>query len=202
MVGPFGIITVLPTTPYTMSQPDHDDDDIEIVSKSQMKREMSALQDLGEALIPLDAKVLQTLNLPERLYNAIIEAKRIKANGAIARQRQFIGKLMRNVDPAPIHALLDARAGVSDRHNAWLHQLERTREKLITDAKAAESLIAEHPGVDIQRLRQLIRAAQKERADLEAGKQIPPKAFRELFQLLKDIIPEPPLLPDTEGSDD
>ncbi|WP_148716176.1 ribosome biogenesis factor YjgA [Chitinolyticbacter meiyuanensis] len=184
-----------------MSQPEHDDD-IEYVSKSQMKRDMTALQDLGEALIPLEPKVLQTLDLPERLYNALIEAKRLKANGAIARQKQYIGKLMRDVDPAPIQALLDARAGVSDRHNAWLHQLERARERLIGDAKTVEAFVEQHPGLDIQRLRQLIRAAQKERADAAAGKQVPPKAFRELFQLLKEIIPEPPLVPDTEETDD
>ncbi|XZG71692.1 ribosome biogenesis factor YjgA [Chitinibacteraceae bacterium HSL-7] len=169
------------------------DDDIEYVSKSQMKRDMNALQDLGEALIPLDRSVLESLDLPERLVNALVEAKRLKAHGAIARQKQFIGKLMRDVDPAPIQALLDARAGVSDRHNAWLHQLERTRERLLTDTKLLEQLIAEHPELDVQRMRQLIRAANKERADQAAGKFAPPKAFREIFQILKELLPEPPL---------
>ncbi|GLS03269.1 UPF0307 protein [Chitiniphilus shinanonensis] len=178
-----------------MSQddPDRDDDDIELVSKTRMKREAETLQSLGEALIPLDRKHLETLDLPDKLFDALLEAKRLKAHGAIARQKQYIGKLMRQVDPAPIQALLDTLAGVSDRHTAWLHQLERLREALIADPKRLEGFVAEHPGVDIQRLRQLIRSAQKERADAAAGKQVPPKAFRELFQLLKDHIAEPPL---------
>ncbi|UXY13779.1 DUF615 domain-containing protein [Chitiniphilus purpureus] len=177
-----------------MNQQDaeRDEDGIEPVSKSQMKRDMHALQALGEALVPLDRKYLESLALPDKLFDALIEAKRLKAHGAIARQRQYIGKLMRDVDPAPIQALLDKLAGVSDRHTAWLHQLERLRERLLAEPKAVEDFIGEHPDVDIQRLRQLIRNAQKERADAAAGKMAPPKAFRELFQLLKDRIAEPP----------
>ncbi|MBM3115527.1 ribosome biogenesis factor YjgA [Jeongeupia naejangsanensis] len=165
------------------------DDDVEIVSKSQMKRDMNALQDLGEALIPLDRKHLIGLGLPETLFNALIEAKRLTAHGAVARHKQYIGKLMRQVDPAPIQALLDSLAGNSDRHNAWLHQLERQRDKLLADPKSVEALINDHPGLDVQQLRQLIRNALKEREQ-----QKPPKAFRELFQLLKTLYPEPPLI--------
>ena len=64
-------------------------------------------------------------------------------HGAISRQKQLIGKLMRQVDPAPIQELLDKIAGVSDRHSGWLHQLERLREKLLTDPKAIEAFVAE-----------------------------------------------------------
>ena len=92
-----------------------DDDEIIYVSKSEMKRDMVALQELGEKLIPLDKKLLATLNLPERLYDALIEAKRLTAHGAVSRQKQLIGKLMRHVDPAPIQELLDKIAGVSDQ---------------------------------------------------------------------------------------
>ncbi|WP_091189592.1 ribosome biogenesis factor YjgA [Formivibrio citricus] len=163
-------------------------DDIIYVSKSEMKRDMLALQELGEALIPLDKKLLATLNLPEKLYDALIEAKRLTAHGAISRQKQYIGKLIRNVDPAPIRELLDKIAGVSDRHSAWLHRLERLREQLMTDPKALEKLLEECPTMDIQRMRQLVRNAQKEREQTK-----PPKAFREIFQLLKEYIPEPPI---------
>ena len=175
------------------------DDEIIYVSKSEMKRDMTALQDLGEALIALDKKQLATLNLPERLYDALIEAKRLTAHGAISRQKQFIGKLMRHVDPAPIQGLLDKIAGVSDRHSAWLHKLERLRETLLSDAKALENFVAEYPQVDIQRMRQMIRNAQKEREQ-----QKPPKNYRELFQLLKEYIPEPPIegLPAPESKDE
>ncbi len=164
------------------------DDEIIYVSKSEMKRDMTALQELGEALIPLDRKLLATLNLPEKLFDALLEAKRLTAHGAISRQKQYIGKLMRGVDTAPIRELLDKIAGVSDRHSAWLHRLERLRESLLGDPKAMESLMAECPQLDVQRLRQLIRNAQKER---EQNK--PPKNYRELFQLLKEYIPEPPI---------
>ncbi|KAF0814188.1 hypothetical protein IGB42_01085 [Andreprevotia sp. IGB-42] len=174
--------------PRHNKQTEPTDDEIELVSKSQMKRDSAALQAMGEALIPLDKKLLQSLNLPERLYNALIDAKKITANGAVARQKQYIGKWMRHVDPAPIQELLDSIAGVSDRHNAWLHQLERQRDKLVDDPKALEAFIAEFPQADVQQLRQLIRNALKEREQ-----QRPPKAFRELFQLLKQYQPEPAL---------
>ncbi len=167
---------------------DNPDDEIIYVSKSEMKRDMTALQELGEKLATLDKKQLATLNLPERLYDALIELKRLTAHGAVSRQKQFIGKLMRHVDPAPIQELLDKIAGVSDRHSAWLHKLERLRETLLTDTKATEEFIAEFPQVDVQRLRQMIRNAQKEREQ-----QKPPKNYRELFQFLKEYIPEPPI---------
>lgn len=165
---------------------DQEDDEIIYVSKSEMKRDMTALQELGERLVPIDKKQLATLNLPEKLYEALVEAKRLTAHGAIARQKQLIGKLMRQVDPEPIKAYLDAISGGSDIYNAWLHRIERLREKLLTDPKALETFVAEHPSVDVQRLRQMIRNAQKEREQ-----QKPPKFFREIFQLLKQYIPEP-----------
>lgn len=188
-----------------MNQQFDHDDDIEPASKTQLKRESEELQALGEKLIPLDRKLLATLNLPEKLFDALLEGKRLKAHGAIARHKQFIGKLMRNVDTAPIHALLDKIAGQSDTHNAWLHGLERRREKLLTDPKALEALISEQPQIDIQQLRQLIRNAQKEKASLDTPKPLPMKAYRELFKLLKSFTPEPPLagiaLPDIEDEE-
>ncbi|WP_043649237.1 ribosome biogenesis factor YjgA [Chitinilyticum litopenaei] len=185
---------------------DHDDD-IEPLSKTQLKRESEELQALGEKLIPLDRKQLETLQLPDKLFDALLEAKRLKAHGAIARHKQFIGKLMRNVDPAPIQALLDKLAGVSDTHNAWLHGLERQRDRLLSDPKALEVLIDEQPQLDVQQVRQLIRNAQKEKASLGSPKPLPMKAYRELFQLLKSCHPEPALpgtLPATsdDGHDD
>ena len=165
---------------------DQHDDDVELASKSQMKREATALQDLGGQLLPLDMKLIQTLGLPDRLVEAIREFKRLKANGAIARQKQFIGKLMRDVDPAPIHALLARVSGQSDTHNAWLHKLERLRDKMLEDPKAVETFVADYPDVNVQQLRQLIRNTLRERE-----LQKPPKSFRELFQLLKQHIQEP-----------
>lgn len=171
-----------------IDQYNNPDDEIIYVSKSEMKRDSTALQELGERLALLDKKQLATLNLPDRLHDALLELKRLTAHGAISRQKQFIGKCMRSVDPAPIQELLDKNAGLSNRHSAWLHQLERRREKLLEDPKEVENFISEFPQVAVQRLRQLIRNTLKEREQ-----QTPPKSYRELFQYLKTFIPEPPI---------
>ncbi len=167
------------------------DEPVGIISKSQAKREATELQKLGATLLEYTPKQLLPLNLPENLLHAIKEGRKITANVATARNKQYIGKLMRNIDPAPIYAFLDAQKGITNEHNIWLHQIERLRERMLTDAKAVEKFIADYPAVDIQFLRQLIRNAQKERQQQEAGKHIPPKAFRELFQLMKTFIKEP-----------
>ncbi|QDQ29106.1 DUF615 domain-containing protein [Chitinimonas arctica] len=166
-----------------------DEDDIEYVSKSQLKREMNALQALGVALMELSKAQLKKLNLPEELQTAIKDAQKITANGAIKRQRQYIGRLMRDVDPAPIQAFLASLRGENSRQTAWFHQLERTRDELLADDQAVAALITEHPQIDIQQLRQLVRNARTERAA-----QKPPKHFRALFQFLKELYPEPALL--------
>ncbi|MCB5194892.1 ribosome biogenesis factor YjgA [Deefgea salmonis] len=167
------------------------DEPVGIISKSQAKRDALALQELGATLLEYTPKQLAPLNLPETILDAVKEGRKITANGATARQKQYIGKLMRNIDPAPIYAFLDAQKGISNTHNIWLHQIERLREKMLTDVKAVEGFIADYPEVDIQHLRQLIRNSQKERQQQEAGKHVPPKAFRELFQLMKSFIKEP-----------
>lgn len=176
-----------------MANPNQYDSDepVGIISKSQAKREATELQKLGTTLLEYTPKQLLPLNLPENLLQALKEGRKITANVATARQKQYIGKLMRNIDPAPIYAFLDAQKGITNEHNIWLHQIERLRERMITDAKAVEKFISDYPEVDIQYLRQLIRNAQKERQQQEAGKHIPPKAFRELFQLMKTFIKEP-----------
>jgi len=173
------------------SNPYDSDEPIGIISKSQAKREATELQKLGATLLEFSPKQLLPLNLPENLLQALEEGRKITANVATARNKQYIGKLMRNIDPAPIYAFLDAQKGITNEHNIWLHQIERLRERMLTDAKAVEKFIADYPSVDIQHLRQLIRNAQKERQQQEAGKHIPPKAFRELFQLMKTFIKEP-----------
>lgn len=177
-------------------------DEFEPPSKSQKKREMKDLQSLGDQLVKLSNEHLRTLDLPERLLDAVREAKRLTAWGAISRQSQYIGKLMREVDPTPIQALLDRLQGKSDEHSAWLHQLERTRERLLADDKALQDLLTKHPQADAQYLRTLIRNARKERDE-----QKPPKNFRVLFQSLKELMPEPELpgkskADDTDNDDD
>lgn len=155
-------------------------------SKSQRKRESTALQDLGAALVALSADRLAKIEMPDSLRDAVRDAQRITKHEARRRQMQYIGKLMRSADPAPIKAALDAIAGVSATENARLHRLERLRLSLLEDeASALTEITAAYPNVDLQRLRQLRRNALKEK---EQGK--PPRFFREIFHLLKTLEDE------------
>lgn len=168
-------------------------------SKTQIKNAMLELQGLGEQLIPLKRSELLQLSLPEKLIDAILEAKRLTHWGALKRQRQYIGRLMRDIDPVPIQAYLDSINHVNQAHNAWLHRLEKLRGSLLTQDKALEQLLATYPQTDRQALRTLIRNARKEREESK-----PPRYFRELFQLLKEMIPEPasPIRHSQEEEDD
>lgn len=167
----------------------HDDNDEELnlpLSKTKIKQQMHDLQDIGEQLVELSADKLKQLDLPERLFDAVREMKRINKFGAQRRQMQYIGRLMRDVEPAPIIAKLEAWSGKSHQHIAWLHQLERWRDRLLENEAALTELLAEHPEADAQRLRALVRNAIKEK---ELAK--PPKNYREIFQVLREILPEP-----------
>ncbi len=171
--------------PHEEHRHEHDAEAPIPLSKTKIKQQMHDLQDIGEQLVALSNDKLAELDLPEKLADAINDMKRINKFGAQRRQLQYIGKLMRDVDPAPIIAKLEAWAGSSREHNAWLHQMERWRDRLLEDEQALTELLAAHPEADAQRLRSLIRNAHKEK---ELGK--PPKSYREIFQVLREIIPE------------
>ncbi|MFO1205483.1 MAG: ribosome biogenesis factor YjgA [Burkholderiales bacterium] len=162
------------------------------ISKTRRKRAMHDLQDLGEALVELSSERLAALALPEPLGEAVREARRLKSFGARRRQAQYIGRLMREVDPAPIRARIDAWEGNSRAHAAWLHDLERWRERLLTDGQTLTELAQKFPGADLQHLHTLVRNA---REDAASGK--PPKHYRALFRALKELMPEP--APDVEA---
>ena len=155
-------------------------------SKTKIKKQMHDLQDLGKQLTELPKDKWRALDLPEALLEALADYKRITKFGAQKRQLQYIGKLKREVETAPILAKLDAWNGTSREHTAWLHQVEQWRDRLLEDSAALTTLLAQYPQADAQRLRALIRNAQKEK---ELAK--PPKAYREIFQLLREIIPAP-----------
>jgi ribosome-associated protein len=157
-------------------------------SKTQRKKEMHALQDLGAELVVLSETRLACLDLPEALLAAVREARQLKAHEARRRQLQFIGRLMRDVNPAPIRARIAAWQGTSRAHAAWLHEVEAWRERLLGDPDALSELATLHPGADLQHLRTVIRNARQE---TQAGK--PPRHFRALFQALKALIAEPVL---------
>ncbi len=167
------------------AEPDEDEEEDTGPSKTKIKKQMHELRDLGKELTELSKDQVAQLDLPESLHDAIHAMRSINSFGAQRRQIQYIGKLMRNVDPAPIIAKLDAWKGKSQGHTAYMHQLERWRDRLLESDGALTELLAAHPQADAQRLRSLIRNALKER---ELNK--PPKNYREIFQVLREILPE------------
>jgi len=158
-------------------------DEHERPSKSQRKREMAALQETGVQLVELNADQLAQVELPERLLDAVLEARRIRDFEGRRRQLQYIGKLMREVDPAPIRAKLEQWQGTARTHTAQQHGVERWRDQLLTDESALALFAADHPGCDLQRLRSLIASVKR---DQDLGR--PPKNYRELFRALRDIV--------------
>ena len=152
----------------------------ELVSKTQIKNEMSDRQALGMQLTKLAPDTLKKIGLSEELLEAVLFYKKITANGALKRQAQFIGRLMRDTDPEPIQAYLNKLKGDNAEHNAAMQRLELLRERLVESDDALTELISSKPELPISELRTLICNARREK---EQNK--PPKAFRELFQLLK-----------------
>lgn len=158
-----------------------DNDHEQSLSKTQIKQRMHDLQEMGEVLVELSKDKLNQLDLPETLRDAVLEAKRITAHGGRRRQLQYIGKLMRSVDAAPIQAKLDEWNGNHAEETALLHRLENWRSRLIEDDAALAEFLTLYPAFDVQHLRTLIRNSRKEQ---QLGK--PPKSSRELFRALRE----------------
>lgn len=157
--------------------------DREPVSKTQRKRQVAGLQELGAELVTLNEDQLAGIELPERLRDAVTEARRITAFEAKRRQLQYIGKLMRGVDPGPIRAALDAAHARSHGEAAAHKRTEAWRARLLSDPDAVGELLAEHPEADSRQLRALARAALQERTE---GR--PPRSYRTLYQVLRTLI--------------
>ncbi|HEY6824227.1 MAG TPA: ribosome biogenesis factor YjgA [Steroidobacteraceae bacterium] len=162
-----------------------DDGGAERPSKSARKRAAHAAQDLGEALLELPDAELAALALPEALLEAIRAGRRIASRAAGARQRQYIGKLMREVDPQPIRAALAARSARAARATELFRRIENWRERLITEGDTALAELAQwHPAIDARAWRQRIDAARAERQRTAAGN----AAARELFRALRALF--------------
>jgi ribosome-associated protein len=162
-----------------------DDGGAERPSKSARKRAAHDAQDLGEALVRLRDTELDALKLPEVLTEAIRAARRINSRGAALRQRQYIGKLMRGVDPAPIRAALAARSEADARETERFRRAEGWRERLITEGPAALAELARwRPDIDLQEWQRRVSAARSERARSGAGG----AAARELFRALRALF--------------
>ena len=166
-----------------------DDTQDELTSKTRRKKDMQALQDLGAELVELNQDQLASIQLPDSLLDAVQEARRLTRHEARRRQMQYIGRLMRDVDAAPIRERLDAWKGQGREHTAQLHALERWRDELLAGDPALARFLNEFPGADSQKLRALIRNARREQKE-----SLPPKSYRELFRVLREIVaaePEP-----------
>lgn len=154
-------------------------------SKSELKRLMTQRQKLAEVLAALSSDALKTIPMDEAIKAAIAETNKIKSFEAIRRHKQYLGKLMRFLDDEELDTIqkrLDAIQGVGKAETTKLHHLESFRDRLIANDETFTNMIEQYPDMDIQNMRTLIRNARKEK---EANK--PPKAYREIFRVLKDM---------------
>jgi ribosome-associated protein len=159
------------------------DEQADLTSKTRKKKDMLALQELGAQLVELNEQQLEAMRLPEALLEAVLEARRLNKREARRRQLQFIGRLMRDIDAAPIRDRLEEWRGQGREHTAQLHTLERWRDELLAGDPALERFLREYPDADSQMLRALIRNARREQ-----GAALPPRSYRELFRVLREMI--------------
>jgi len=161
-------------------------------TRTDLKRESTELQKLGEDLLILRADLMQKLDLPDKLVDAVAEAKRISNFEGRRRQMQFIGKLMRGLDEPVREAI---RAALIEQHQPSvqetqvLHQSEQWRDRLLAEDDALGQWLNICPGTDSQQLRALIRQARKD-AKPELPGQAPRhgRAYREIFQLVREQL--------------
>ena len=154
-------------------------------SKSQLKRDMTALQKMGAVLVAAPSDRVKRVPMPVDVLEAIMECQQITDHEGRRRQLQYVGKKMRTLEDsevAVIQTAIDSWNGASKSETAALHAIERQRERLLADDNALTALREKYPDLDIQHARNLIRNARKEQAE-----QKPPKAYREIFQLLKNL---------------
>ncbi|MBV5297557.1 MAG: DUF615 domain-containing protein [Rhodoferax sp.] len=167
-------------------------------SRTDLKRESTELQKLGADLLELRPELLARLALSDKFKDAILDAKRITNFEGKRRQLQFIGKLMRQLEPdvlAAVRAVLDEQANGSAADNLMLHQAETWRDQLLADEDAAARWIQLNPRTDSQQLRALIRQARKdalpdkpEKSEKHGGAVRHGRAYREIFQLVREAL--------------
>lgn len=159
-------------------------EEIILVSKTEMKRDMLALQELGQAIVGLSEGQLATIPLEDEiLADAIHTARRIKHREGLRRQMQYIGKLMRKIDTEDIAIAYKKLQDGRKQQARQFHDLELWRDKLITSGQAAiQEVLEKFPSADRQHLRQLILQAQKEQSTEKA-----PAAARKLFRYLREL---------------
>lgn len=152
-------------------------------SKSEIKRQMLALQALGERLVGLPDNQLAKIPMPEQLSDTVYRARGITKRGGLRRELQYIGKVMRSIDITPIEQALEQLDQASQSNTDKFHALEQWRERLLHSPEALTEFLSLYPDCDSQLLRQLVR--NHGRAKNDAQKQ---KAYRQLFKLIKETI--------------
>jgi ribosome-associated protein len=155
----------------------------DFISKTQRKREMHELQDLGKALVKLSREQLARIDMPESLRDAVMECRRFTKHEAIRRQMQYIGRIMRDIDSSPIAAQLAELEAPSKRQTALFHVAEQWRADFLDDPAAIARFVAQYPEADVNRLRELAEQARQEKRAAR-----PPKRYRELFHVLNGFL--------------
>lgn len=173
-----------------MSHPEDDNIEYELVSKSEMKREMHRWQALGERLLTLRADQLATIPLTERLIQALDESKRVTQREARRRHLQLIGKLMRDNDVDAIREAVDRLDPSSELYKRDLQQAEVWRERLIRDDSAESNWFETYPNTDRQPFRSLVRAARKEQPDDPEAPIRGGKNSKRLLRWIKETLAE------------
>ena len=163
---------------------DHNHDEGEKPSRTQRKREAESLQDVGERLLVLPESKLAQLPLPGSLLDAVRVGRELNHRGALRRQRQYIGRLMRELDTKTLQQALARLDDQEAQEQAHFHAVENWRDRLLNEGSAAlEAFFDAHPHADRQRLRQLVQASQ---AEMKANK--PPRHRRELFREIRQVL--------------
>jgi len=153
-------------------------------SKTELKRQAQALQQLGEQLIDAPGTLLDSLDLPEQLDDAIRLARRLTSRAALARQKQYVGKLMRQIDPAPIAAALEAERAERSLAARRFHRVERWRDRLLAEgAPALAALVEECPQAASPEFHRLLAAARDDRRPAERA-----RAAKRLFRVLTENL--------------
>ena len=155
----------------------------DFISKSQRKREMTALQELGEALVKLSPDQLARVDMPETLRDAVMECRRFTKHEARRRQVQYIGRIMRDVDAGPIAEQVAAMHAPSRATTALFHRAEKWRDDILADPEAVARFVHEFPEADPHLLRTF---AEKARAEQASGS--PPRHYRRMFHALNTIL--------------
>lgn len=176
---------------HTDTRPDMAADDLALdtsddrPSKTQLKKTMQDLQDLGKALMELSIPRLEALDLPDPLFRALRDMRTVRSHEGRRRHLQLIGKLMRQVDPEPLREAVAQQRLPGARETMTLHEAEAWRDRLINEADALTDWLAAHPQTDAQVLRTLIRNARKEAQQTPDRKG---RAYREIFQIVRAAL--------------